>query len=89
MDDPYNSSWSTHEYTEQRLVTHTCAKAFSLTLRYTTRYFVHQPSRTRGLLEDTSRKYSSASQHKGVISRTPGLRKKRLENYITTSPDYL
>jgi hypothetical protein len=30
MDDPYGPPWSTHEYTEQRLVTPTCAEAFSL-----------------------------------------------------------
>jgi hypothetical protein len=34
MAGPYSPPWSTHEYTEQRLVTHTYAKAFSLNPRY-------------------------------------------------------
>jgi hypothetical protein len=34
MDGPYDPLWLTHEYTEQRLVTHTCVKAFSLNPRY-------------------------------------------------------
>jgi hypothetical protein len=63
MDDPYGPPWSTHEYSEQRLVTATCAKAFSLTLGYITRHFVHKPSRTQGLLEDTLGRYSSPLQY--------------------------
>jgi hypothetical protein len=34
MDGPYGLPWLTYEYTEQRLVTHTYAKAFSLNPRY-------------------------------------------------------
>jgi hypothetical protein len=64
MDDPYGPPWSTHEYSEQRLVTATCAKAFSLTPGYIARHFVHKPSRTQGLLEDTSGKYSSPLQQR-------------------------
>jgi hypothetical protein len=62
MDDLYGPLWLTHKYTEQRLVTATCAKAFSLILGYIVRHFVHKPSRTQGLLEDTSEKYSSPLQ---------------------------
>jgi hypothetical protein len=65
MDGPYGPLWLTHEYTEQRLVTHTCAKAFSLNPRYTARHCIHKPSRTQDLLEDTSGKYSSALQQFG------------------------
>jgi hypothetical protein len=63
MDDPYGPPWLTHEYTEQRLVTPIYAKAFSLTPGYIARHFVYKPSRTQGLLEDTSGKYSSPLQH--------------------------
>jgi hypothetical protein len=34
MDDPYSPLWSIYEYPEQRLVTHTYAKAFSLNPKY-------------------------------------------------------
>jgi hypothetical protein len=63
MNDPYGPLWLTYEYSEQRLVTATCAKAFSLTPGYITRHFVHKPSRTQGLLKDTLGKYSSPLQH--------------------------
>jgi hypothetical protein len=62
MDDPYNLLWLIYKYSEQRLVTTTCAKAFFLTLEYITRYFVHKSSRTQGLLEGTSGKSSSSVQ---------------------------
>jgi hypothetical protein len=63
MDDPYGPPWSTHEYSEQRLVTDTCAKAFSLTPGILHDTLYASLVRTPGLLEDTSGKYSSPLQH--------------------------